>query len=70
VTRRFPWLEYVWLSLGVVFHLALALTTELGIFPWAMLALYPAWLHPDEWAGFWAWLTARRRPAAEPRPSS
>ena len=31
-----------------MFHLALAATTELGIFPWAMLALYPVWLHPDE----------------------
>jgi hypothetical protein len=33
---------------GVVFHLALALTLRLGIFPAAMLALYPVFFHPDE----------------------
>jgi hypothetical protein len=55
---RHPWIEFVWIGLGALFHLALALTTELGIFPWAMLALYPAWLAPEDWAGFAEWARA------------
>lgn len=39
-------LHLVWIGLGVVFHLLLAVTTELGIFPWAMLAAYLAFLDP------------------------
>lgn len=46
---RWPRLEWFWIGLGALFHLLLAVTTELGIFPWAMLALYPAWVHPDDW---------------------
>jgi hypothetical protein len=41
-------LEWWWIGVGAFFHAALAATTELGIFPWAMLALYPSWIHPDE----------------------
>ncbi|MBX2797727.1 MAG: HTTM domain-containing protein [Myxococcales bacterium] len=41
-------LDWVWIVTGGVFHLLLALTMELGIFPWAMLALYPAWLRPQD----------------------
>ena len=37
----------LWLATGVVFHLALALFTQLGIFPWGCLALYPALLRPE-----------------------
>ena len=39
----------VYLGLGVVFHVGTHLTMRLGIFPFAVLALYPAALHPDEW---------------------
>ncbi|MEQ1568087.1 MAG: HTTM domain-containing protein [Myxococcota bacterium] len=49
------WTEWVWIGTGAVFHLMLAATCELGIFPAAMLALYPAWLGPAEWA----WLGQR-----------
>ncbi len=38
----------VWLLVGVLLHLGIAATMTLGIFPWAMLALYPAFFHPDE----------------------
>lgn len=38
----------VWLALGVGFHVALIFTIRLGIFPWGMLALYPAFLTPEE----------------------
>jgi len=42
-------LHWVWVAVGAVFHLLIAATMELGIFPWAMLALYPAFVHPTEW---------------------
>lgn len=38
----------VWLAIGITFHVALVFTIRLGIFPWGMLALYPAFLTPDE----------------------
>lgn len=41
-------LEWAWIATGAIFHVLLALTTELGIFPYAMLALYPAWLRPQD----------------------
>ncbi|MEQ1504730.1 MAG: hypothetical protein ABMB14_21005 [Myxococcota bacterium] len=41
-------LEWVWIGIGGVFHSALAVSMNLGIFPWAMLALYPVWVTPDE----------------------
>mgnify|MGYP000297469965 FL=1 len=50
--NRFPF-EWVWVGTGAFFHLALAVTTELGIFPWAMMALYPVWLHPREARALW-----------------
>ncbi|MEZ4237701.1 MAG: hypothetical protein R3F59_16445 [Myxococcota bacterium] len=50
-TRKYR-VEMVWITLGFVFHLALAATMILGIFPWAMLAMYPAWFHPDELRAF------------------
>lgn len=37
-----------WIGVGVLLHLGIALTMNLGIFPWAMLVLYPLWFHPDE----------------------
>lgn len=46
---RWSWLEWVWIGVGALFHLLLAATCELGIFPWAMLALYPAWFAPEFW---------------------
>jgi hypothetical protein len=36
----------MWLSVGVTFHVMIAATLELGIFPWAMLSLYPCFVHP------------------------
>lgn len=39
----------MWLAVGVLLHLGIAFTMALGIFPFAMLALYPAFFHPDEW---------------------
>jgi hypothetical protein len=41
-------LHWAWIAVGALFHLGIALTMQLGIFPWGMLAVYPAFLHPDE----------------------
>lgn len=53
----------LWVAVGVLLHVGIALTMNLGIFPYAMLALYPAWFHPDELQGAGAWLRARLSPA-------
>lgn len=37
-----------YVALGVAFHLTLAFTLRLGIFPFAMLACFPAFFRPDE----------------------
>ncbi len=39
-----------WIAIGVLLHLGIALTMNLGIFPWAMLACYWAWFRPDDLA--------------------
>lgn len=52
-------LRWAWIATGVVFHIGIALTMRLGVFPWGMLALYPALLHPDEIARGARWLRAR-----------
>jgi vitamin K-dependent gamma-carboxylase len=55
--RRYRVLE-VWLATGVVFHLALAALLQLGIFPWACLALYPALVRPSQLQATFARLVA------------
>ncbi len=42
----------LWVLVGVLLHMGIAMTMNLGIFPWAMLAMYPAFVHPDEWPRF------------------
>jgi hypothetical protein len=56
LTRKYR-LRWAWLGLGVLLHLGIALTMQLGMFPFGMLALYPAFLHPDDHR-------ALRKPAA------
>jgi hypothetical protein len=67
--RLRAWLNrvgFVWLYLGmgIIFHLGTHFTLRLGIFPFAVLALYPAAAHPDELGRVFAWLrrTRIRRP--------
>lgn len=45
VRARFRW---IWIAVGVSFHLGIAVTMRLGIFPFGVLALYPVLFHPDE----------------------
>jgi len=61
-------LEWWWIGTGALFHVLLALTTELGIFPWAMLALYPAWLRPIDLANVQRWLAERTGLPIDPEP--
>ncbi|HWO12318.1 MAG TPA: HTTM domain-containing protein [Polyangiaceae bacterium] len=48
---------------GIVFHLSLAVVLRLGIFPFAMLACFPAFFHPRELEAGLAWLGIGRRVA-------
>jgi hypothetical protein len=48
IVRRLPW---IWIGLGASLHLGIALTMTIGIFPFAVLALYPVLVHPEQWAG-------------------
>ncbi|HEY4179409.1 MAG TPA: HTTM domain-containing protein [Kofleriaceae bacterium] len=41
-------LRWIWILLGLSFHIGIAVTLHLGIFPWGMLALYPVLLRPEE----------------------
>lgn len=52
--------ELWWAGVGLCFHLGIAALLKLGIFPWAMIALYPAFLHPSD-------LARSRLPAPAPQ---
>lgn len=41
-------IRWIWIATGVAFHVGIAATMRLGIFPLAMLALYPVLLRPEE----------------------
>jgi len=45
--NRWP-VRSIYVAFGVAFHLMLAVTLKLGIFPYAMLAFFPAFFRPDE----------------------
>lgn len=55
--NRWP-VRNVYVAFGVVFHLLLALTLRLGIFPFAMLACFPAFFRPEELRAAGVWLAA------------
>jgi hypothetical protein len=52
-------LRWVWIATGLSFHVGIAVTMRLGIFPWGMIAMYPVLFHPDELARAAAWAQAR-----------
>jgi hypothetical protein len=56
VSRGLRWL---WLSLGIAFHLGIAIFLNLGIFPFGMLSFYPVFLRPDELSRAEAWIRRR-----------
>jgi hypothetical protein len=53
-------LRWIWIALGVMFHLGIALTMRLGVFPAGMLAMYPVLLLPGEYPRLRARLGALR----------
>jgi len=56
--QRLP-VRNAYVAVGVLFHLTLAATLRLGIFPFAMLACFPAFFRPDELAQLRLWLRRR-----------
>lgn len=67
--RNWQRVRWAWIALGLAFHLGIAITMRLGIFPWGMLALYPVLLRPaelDGWRSRLQRLTAGRSRAAGP----
>jgi hypothetical protein len=54
-------LRWVWIVTGVLLHLNIAVFMRLGLFPWAMIAMYPVLLHPDELVRVEAWIVGRVR---------
>jgi hypothetical protein len=68
-TRYFAW----FVATGIVFHVSLAVTTNLGIFPWGCLALYPALFRPQDVHALAArarrWWTSRPGRTGEGRAS-
>jgi hypothetical protein len=52
-------LRWIWIFTGIAFHLGIAVTLRLGIFPWGMMAIYPVLFHPDELVRAEAWVRKR-----------
>jgi len=52
-------IRLIYVLVGAAFHILLAGSLRLGIFPAAMLALYPAFFHPDEWVRVGRWIRSR-----------
>ena len=52
-------LRWVWIATGASFHLGIAVTMRLGVFPWGMFAMYPALFQPDELTRALSWMQAR-----------
>lgn len=65
--NRVPFVP-VYLLVGAIFHLGTHLTLQLGIFPFAVLSLYPAAFRPDEIDRAGTWLRRRfgRRGGIDP----
>ena len=53
--------RWIWMATGASFHVGIAVTMRLGIFPFGMLALYPTLLMPREVAAIGERLRFRRR---------
>jgi len=41
-------IRWLWVGVGISLHLGIAVTMQIGVFPFAMLALYPALFGPEE----------------------
>ena len=65
--RRFR-IRWVWLGAGASLHAGIALGMKIGLFPFGILALYPAFLRPSELLGVLDWLRTACRRAASGAP--
>jgi hypothetical protein len=68
ILRRWR-VRWIWLGAGAALHLGIALTMTLGMFPYGVLALYPLFLHPDEYARAAHVLRSFTRPRARTAPA-
>ncbi len=64
----------LWLTLGVMMHIGIDLTMNVGTFVQVMIAVYPAWLEGNDVEAFWRYLMWRPAKPGEggrpPLPSS
>jgi hypothetical protein len=58
IMNRYP-VRSIYVAFGVAFHVLLALTLRLGIFPYSMLAFFPAFFRPDEIEAFFTKIRVR-----------
>jgi hypothetical protein len=68
VMNRYP-IRDLYVAFGIAFHLLLVFTLKLGIFPFAMLAFFPAFFRPDEIERFFAKVREKLRRVAR-KPTS
>jgi hypothetical protein len=54
--------RWIWIAIGVFFHIGIAMFLRLGIFPWGMLATYPVLLRSEELVRIEAWVRQRVYP--------
>jgi hypothetical protein len=59
----------LWLTIGVLMHIGIDLTMNVGTFVQVMIAVYPAWLSGDDVEAFWRYLMWRpAKPGEGGRP--
>jgi len=58
--RRFK-LRWIWLAIGASLHAGIALGMKIGLFPFGILALYPAFVRPPELLAALEWVRVRAR---------
>ncbi len=57
--------ERLYVIVGAAFHILIAVGLNLGIFPFAMLAMYPAFAAPWAWNTWFKWLPGTLNPAPQ-----
>ncbi len=61
-------IRWQWIVIGGSFHIGIAMFMRLGIFPFGMLAVYPALLLPEELWRMRSWVRRRMGKVDEPMP--
>jgi hypothetical protein len=69
ILNRYP-VRSIYVAFGVAFHVLLALTLRLGIFPYSMLAFFPAFYRPEEIETFFSRVRSfAQSKLARPKPA-